>query len=62
MIEKAGVKALEVPDEYLLGKLSQRNDIVDKESGEITGGNANTELTEELLIRAVSGCWASSPA
>jgi DNA-directed RNA polymerase subunit beta len=47
MIEDAGVKALEVPDEYLLGKIAA-NTIVDKESGEILL-DANAELTEELL-------------
>jgi DNA-directed RNA polymerase subunit beta len=47
MIEEAGVKALEVPDEYLLGKIVA-NTIVDKESGEILV-DANGELTEELL-------------
>ncbi len=47
MIEEAGVKALEVPDEYLLGKIAA-NTIVDKESGEILA-DANAELTEELL-------------
>jgi DNA-directed RNA polymerase subunit beta len=47
MIEDAGVKALEVPDEYLLGKIVA-NTIVDKESGEILV-DANGELTEELL-------------
>jgi DNA-directed RNA polymerase subunit beta len=47
MIEEAGVKALEVPDEYLLGKIVA-NTIVDKESGEILA-EANAELTEELL-------------
>ena len=47
MIEEAGVKALEVPDEYLLGKIVA-NTIVDKESGEILV-EANGELTEELL-------------
>ena len=47
MIEDAGVKALEVPDEYLLGKIAA-NTIVDKESGEILV-DANAELTEELL-------------
>jgi len=47
MIEEAGVKALDVPDEYLLGKIAA-NTIVDKESGEILV-DANAELTEELL-------------
>ena len=47
MIEEAGVKALEVPDEYLLGKIIA-NAIIDKESGEVLA-DANAELTEELL-------------
>ncbi|MFC1795547.1 DNA-directed RNA polymerase subunit beta [Pseudomonadota bacterium] len=47
LIEEAGVKALDVPDEYLLGKIAA-NTIVDKESGEILV-DANAELTEELL-------------
>ena len=36
MIEEAGVKALEVPDEYLIGKIVA-NAIIDKESGEVLG-------------------------
>ena len=47
MIEDAGVKALEVPDEYLIGKIVA-NAIIDKESGEVLA-DANAELTEELL-------------
>ncbi|MEE8494981.1 MAG: DNA-directed RNA polymerase subunit beta, partial [Xanthomonadales bacterium] len=47
MIEKAGVKALEVPDEYLIGKIVA-NTIIDKESGEVLA-DVNAELTEELL-------------
>ena len=47
MIEESGVKALEVPDEYLIGKIVA-SAIIDKESGEILA-DANTELTEELL-------------
>jgi DNA-directed RNA polymerase subunit beta len=47
MIEEAGVKALEVPDEYLIEKIVA-NAIVDKESGEVLA-EANAELTEELL-------------
>lgn len=45
--ELEGVKALEVPAEYLYGKRIAHN-IIDKESGEIIA-NANDELTEELL-------------
>ncbi|NCF61657.1 MAG: DNA-directed RNA polymerase subunit beta [Gammaproteobacteria bacterium] len=47
LIEEAGVKALEVPDEYLLGKILS-NAIIDKDSGEVLA-DANAELTEELL-------------
>ncbi len=47
MIEEAGVTALDVPDEYLLGKILA-HDIIDKASGEVLA-DANAELTEELL-------------
>ena len=47
MIEEAGVKALEVPDEYLIGKIVA-NAIIDKKSGEVLA-EANAELTEESL-------------
>ncbi len=47
MIEEAGVKALEVPDEYLEGKIIA-HDVIDKESGEVLAA-ANTEITPELL-------------
>ncbi len=47
MIEEAGVKALEVPDEYLIGKIVAKA-VIDKESGEVLA-EANAELTEELL-------------
>ena len=47
MIEDAGVKALDIPDEYLIGKIVA-NAIIDKESGEVLA-DANAELTEELL-------------
>ena len=46
-IEKAGLGALLVPVEFLLGKVLAR-DIVDTETGEVEFP-ANTELTEELL-------------
>ena len=46
-IEEAGVKSLEVPDEYLIGKILAR-DVIDKESGEVLAA-ANAEITEELL-------------
>ncbi|MEE4219089.1 MAG: DNA-directed RNA polymerase subunit beta [Xanthomonadales bacterium] len=47
MIEEAGVKALEVPDEYLEGKIIA-HDVVDKQSGEVLA-LANAEITPELL-------------
>ena len=47
LIEEADVKALEVPDEYLVGRIIS-NTIVDKESGEVLA-EANAEITEELL-------------
>jgi DNA-directed RNA polymerase subunit beta len=47
LIEEAGVKSLDVPDEYLVGKILA-NSIIDTESGELLAG-ANAEVTEELL-------------
>jgi DNA-directed RNA polymerase subunit beta len=47
LIGEAGVKSLEVPDEYLIGKVISNN-IVDEETGELLAA-ANAELTEELL-------------
>jgi DNA-directed RNA polymerase subunit beta len=41
------VKALEVPDDYLVGRILA-HDIVDKDSGEVLA-SANDEITEELL-------------
>jgi DNA-directed RNA polymerase subunit beta len=46
-MEKAGVKTLEVPFEYLYGKVLGRN-IIDEESGELLA-RANEEITSELL-------------
>ncbi|KAF0190522.1 MAG: DNA-directed RNA polymerase subunit beta [Gammaproteobacteria bacterium] len=46
-IEKAGLKSLVVPTEFVIGK-RLANDIIDKSSGEIVA-NANDELTVELL-------------
>jgi len=46
-IEQAGIKALQVPDDYLIGKIISHN-IIDKESGELLA-DANAEITEELL-------------
>ena len=47
MLDEANVTALEVPDEYLVGKIIA-NDLIDKESGEILA-SANAEITEDLL-------------
>jgi DNA-directed RNA polymerase subunit beta len=46
-LDKAGVKSLVVPDDYLYGKVLSHN-IVDKETGELIA-SANDEVTEELL-------------
>ena len=46
-LEKAGVQELEVPDDYLPGKILAKN-IVDTATGEVLA-NANDELTAELL-------------
>jgi len=46
-LEKAGVKTLVVPEEYLFGKILANN-IVDKETGELLA-TANDEITEEVL-------------
>ncbi len=47
LIEQAGVKSLDVPDDYLIGKILA-HDIVDTASGELVA-RANDEITEELL-------------
>ncbi len=49
LIEVAGIKALQVPDDYLIGKIISHN-IIDKDSGEVLA-DANTEITEELLAK-----------
>jgi len=46
-LEKAGVKTLDVPFEFLHGK-TLAHDIVDTKTGEVLA-NANDEITEELL-------------
>ena len=48
-ISKAGLKTLEVVDEYAYGKILAR-DVVDKETGEIVVG-ANEEITEETITK-----------
>ena len=47
LISSAGIRALEVPDDYLAGKIVA-HDIIDTGSGEVLA-NANTEISEELL-------------
>ena len=46
-LEKAGIKSLEVPFEFMHGKMLAHN-IVDTETGELLA-NANDEITQELL-------------
>lgn len=46
-IEAAKLKDLQVPDDYLVGKILAKN-LIDKESGEVVA-DANAEITEELL-------------
>ncbi len=48
-LEKAGIKSLDVPQEFLYERVLAHN-IVDTETGEILA-NANDEITEELLER-----------
>ena len=43
----AGIKAIEVPDDFLLGRIVAK-DLVDAETGEIVA-RANDEITEDLL-------------
>ena len=47
LIEEAGVKTLDVPDDYLIGKILAHN-VVDTETGELVA-RANDEITEEAL-------------
>jgi DNA-directed RNA polymerase subunit beta len=46
-LEQAGISALEVPDEYLVGRILA-HDVVDTDSGELLAA-ANDELDEEAL-------------
>ncbi|MDR9433756.1 MAG: DNA-directed RNA polymerase subunit beta [Spiribacter sp.] len=46
-MEKAGLKKLQTPDEYLVGKMLGE-DLVDKSTGELLAA-ANTEITEALV-------------
>ncbi|MCY4427628.1 MAG: DNA-directed RNA polymerase subunit beta [Halieaceae bacterium] len=50
-LEKKKVKKLEVPVEYVLGRVLAK-DVVDKETGEVLF-SCNTELTEEVLSKLV---------
>ncbi len=50
-LEKAGIKNLDVPPEFLIGKALAKN-IVDEQSGEIIA-NANDEITSELLDQLI---------
>src|SRR5690606_1643174 len=45
LLEQAGIASLEVPDEYVAGRILA-HDVVDAKTGEILA-EANTELTEE---------------
>ena len=53
LLEEAGVKQLDVPFDFLHGKVLSNN-IIDKETGELLA-NANDEITEELLQRLLDG-------
>ncbi|MGI8739542.1 MAG: DNA-directed RNA polymerase subunit beta, partial [Gammaproteobacteria bacterium] len=46
-IEKAGIKALDVPEDYVIAKILA-HDVVDESTGELLAG-ANQELTAELV-------------
>jgi len=50
-IEKAGVKELEVPVEYLVGKVIA-HDVIDKDSGELFAA-ANDELTKDQVTKLI---------
>ncbi len=51
LLEKAGLKQIEVPREYVIGKVLAR-DIVDKGTGEILT-EANTEITKDVLDKLI---------
>jgi DNA-directed RNA polymerase subunit beta len=48
-LEQAGIKALEVPDEYLVGRILA-HDVVDAKTGELLA-SANDELGEDQLVK-----------
>ncbi|MET0088578.1 MAG: DNA-directed RNA polymerase subunit beta [Candidatus Thiodiazotropha sp.] len=50
-LEKAGVNKLDVPREYLSGRVLAHN-IIDKETGELLA-EANVELTEEMVEKII---------
>ncbi len=49
-LEKAGIKSLDVPEEYLIGKTLSKN-LVNTGTGEVVA-NANDELTAEIIEAA----------
>jgi DNA-directed RNA polymerase subunit beta len=55
-IEKAKIKKLLVPEEFLIGQVLAK-DIIDKETGELLA-DANIEITEELLESLTSASHA----
>jgi DNA-directed RNA polymerase subunit beta len=48
-MEAAGLKRLDVPEDFLLGRALARN-VIDKSTGELVA-NANDEITEEVLAK-----------
>ncbi len=52
-IEKANLKELVVPPEYLIGQVLAK-DLIDKETGELIA-EANTEFTEVLVTKLIEG-------
>ncbi|HTT09082.1 MAG TPA: DNA-directed RNA polymerase subunit beta [Gammaproteobacteria bacterium] len=52
LLEKAGLRQIEVPREYVIDKVLAR-DIVDKGTGEILA-EANTEITKEVLDKLIA--------
>jgi DNA-directed RNA polymerase subunit beta len=52
LLEKAGLRQIEVPREYVIGKVLAK-DIVDKGTGEILV-EANTEITKEVLDKLIA--------
>ena len=64
LLEQAGIDTLEVPDEYLLGRILA-HDVVDTTSGEVIA-EANAELTEDHLeafrkakVEKISTLWVN---